>query len=343
MDKKEEVKEIRYPTGCDLLDMVVGGDKDKFGWQGGMIINIVGDKSSGKSFLAYETIAAAKYKYKDDFKWVYDNCESSSIVNSMRLYGFEIMTDDMPKSRTVEEMSTNVRKFLRNLKPEDKAIYVVDSLDGLSSAELDEIVDERQKAFEKGKEYDKGSYQMSSAKFLSQEFFRTLANDIDNKNCLLIIISQLRENVNAGLYAPKFKRSGGKALDFYANTVLWLNTLDKIEKKDRAIGVIINGETKKSKTPRPYRDVTFSILFDYGIDNVGSNLDFLYDLRGKRGDLLKNAKEIDWDGQTFNRDDLIAYIETNKLKNELRARTRQKWEDIEDSIKVNRQSKYGDE
>ena len=337
--------EIRYPTGCDLLDLVVGGEKGKLGYPSGKIINVVGDKSSGKTFLAFELIAAAHYTHKDNFRWVYDDCESGASINSKNLYGFDIIPDDPElavRSRTVEDMSCNVRKFIRSLKKDEFGIYVVDSLDGLSSEELEEMAEERQNAFEKDKDFTKGSYQMGAAKFLSQEFFRTLTAEVEDKNCLIVLISQLRDNVGAGLYAPKSKRAGGRALDFYAHTVLWLTTLEKIEKKDRIIGVVINAETKKSKTPRPFRDCIFSILFDYGVDSIGSNLDFLYDLRGKRGDLLKAAKAVEWDKDTIlDRDALIKYIEHSRLQDELRKRVLDKWEAIEDDIKVDRSSKYG--
>ena len=110
-----------------------------------------------------------------------------------------------------------------------------------------------------GKEIkDKGTYGMATPKFLSSEFFKTQTGKFADKNASLIIVSQVRENLNAGMFGKKHKRSGGKALDFYAHTVLWLTTWIKIKKKDvdgneRQIGVIVEAKTEKSKTPRPYR------------------------------------------------------------------------------------------
>ena len=48
----------------------------------------------------------------------------------------------------------------------------------------------------------------------------------------------------------KYSRSGGKAMDFYAHTVLWLATAKKIEKKENAVGVVVKAKTTKSKTNR---------------------------------------------------------------------------------------------
>jgi RecA/RadA recombinase len=75
----------------------------------------------------------------------------------------------------------------------------------------------------------------------------------------------------------KFSRTGGKALDFYCHTVLWLANINKLKKKGRSVGVTIKAKTTKSKTPRPYREIFFPILFDYGIDSVTASMDFLFD------------------------------------------------------------------
>ena len=42
----------------------------------------------------------------------------------------------------------------------------------------------------------------------------------------------------------------------------------------------------------------------------------------------------------MNRDQLIQYIEENKLKKELKQRVIDKWEEIEDAVAVKRPSKY---
>ena len=75
---------------------------------------------------------------------------------------------------------------------------------------------------------------MGKQKYLSQEFFPQLCDTIENCNVLVIIISQIRENCDMFSF-EKYSRSGGKAMDFYAHSVLWLATCKKIEKKDMAV------------------------------------------------------------------------------------------------------------
>jgi RecA/RadA recombinase len=290
----EQVQERgTFSTGCDLLDLVVGGGL-RYGYRIGSIINIVGDSSSGKTFLACELIAAAYHRLKDKLKWVYDDAESGFTFDTERLYGFKVLPDeeDRVKSETVEEWYCHVREFAESLKEDEKGIYVLDTLDGLSSRQIQERGDERFKAYKKDKKFEKGSYQMDSAKFLSQEFFKNLTGLIEQKNILLVIISQTRDDINSMFNTQT--RAGGKALNFYAHTCLWLYKSQGITAKGIAVGEVVKAKTKKSKTPRPFRSCYFPLIFDYGLDNVGSNVDFLFDLRTPEGDMRGSSESLRW-------------------------------------------------
>lgn len=294
--KKKKINTNSFPTGSDLLDELTGGGESK-GFPTGRIVNFVGDKSSGKTFLALEVIAAAKQIYKNNLKWIYDDSESGFSFNTKNLYGFEIMPvlkKDRIKSDTVETAYCNVRKFFEGLKENEFGIYVIDSMDGLTSKQMNLLADEQYKTFISEKdEKEKGSYKMGKAKYLSDTFFPQLADLIETKNGLLIIISQVRTNIDPMSF-EKFSRAGGKALDFYCHTVLWLANINKIKRKDRAVGVTIKAKNNKSKTPRPYREAYLTIYFDYGLDNISTNIDFLFDLRTPSGQLQKE-KLISWD------------------------------------------------
>ena len=323
LHKKRLNKTISYiPTGADLLDILVGGGEGE-GYRNGTIVNFVGDKSSGKTFLACEVIAAAKNMFKDKLKWIYDDCESGFSFDTTRLYGFEIMPTTISqrhKSKTIEDAYCNVREFLEALKQGEFGIYVIDSLDGLDSREGKKIADDQFKAFKKAKEGEKeekikGSYRMQKAKYLSDTFFPGLADLIEKKNALLIIISQVRYNVDPMSF-EKFTRSGGKAMDFYCHTVLWLANIYKMLKKNRAIGVRIKAKNTKSKTPRPYREVFLDVLFDYGIDNIGSSINFLYDLLTPTGMAKEKDIKLSWDNNIeYTMKQLKEFLIDNKKEN----------------------------
>ena len=304
--------ETRFLTGCKLLDMVVGGAKGVYGFPEGKFINIVGDKSAGKTFLSNEIIAWAHYNIGKKFRWVYDDCEGGYSFNTENLYGFDIMPEDAVRSTTVEEAFCNISDFADSLRKDECGIYVLDSLDGLTSNEQDERAEERLKAFHNDKTFDKGSYGMGKQKYLSQEFFPQLCSKIKDKHILVIIISQVRENVDMFSF-EKFTRSGGKAMDFYAHTVLWLATAQKIVKKEKSVGVVVKAKVTKSKTPRPFRECFFSFLYDYGLDGIGTSVDYLYDLRTPKGDLATKAKALQWGESELNLDKLKKFLNDNDL------------------------------
>jgi len=300
-EREMSVESVVFPTGSDLLDLVVGGGT-LGGYPGGKIINIVGDKSTGKTFLACEIVAAAFHKARRDkipMSWVYDDCESGFTFDTKAMYGFEIMPEkieDRRRSRTVEDLYNNVRDYIEGLKAGERGVYIVDSLDGLTSEEGEKRVDSRFSAYQRGKEFKEGSYLMAKQKFLSSEFFPSIAELVDGSDILLVFISQVRSKLDPMSY-EKDTRSGGRAMDFYCHTVLWLSQRSKITRKERAVGVVIHGQAKKSKTPRPYRAAIVSLLFDYGLDNTGSNIDFLFDLRTPKTAFLSAdaANALVWD------------------------------------------------
>jgi RecA/RadA recombinase len=309
-----------------------------YGYEAGKIYNIVGDSSTGKTFLAVESIAHNIKKHGKKLKFNYDDCEEGCTLDSDKLFGFDVVTEKTLRSHTVEDLFCNITNFVGKLKDDEFGMYIVDSLDALNSEQGVERAEKRVSLMKKGKTLDAGSYNMEKQKFLSNEFFKELVTKLVDKDCCLIIISQVRENIGV-MFGEKYTRAGGKALDFYAHSCIWLAVVEKIKKKDRTVGATIKLKTKKSKTPRPARECYVTFYFDYGIDNVIGNIDFLYDLRTPKGEVKKDTT-IEWDGHEMTRHELVTYIESNGLEDELAKRTVEKWEDIENQIKTERKAKF---
>jgi len=327
MKPKAASKRYLMSTGCTVLDLVTG--KYPFG-----IINIVGDTSTGKTYLTLETLAYLIYKKGKKIKWFWDKAEGRFSWNTKSRYGYEILTDEMEegKSKTVEDMSFNLKKELKNLSGKEILVYIVDSLDGLSSdAELER--DEKKfKAKETGKKLETGTYGTSKAKDLS-EFFRLRVKDIGDKRCLLIVISQVRERIGVS-FGRKYTRNGGKGLDHYSDIIAWLAVAEKHKKKGRECGATIKIKTDKTSNDTPGREGFIELVYDYGIDNIATNINYLYDLKTDTGKNKEgiNKKKLDWDGVEYTKPKLIKYIEDNSLEDGLSDRVIEKWNDIEESI-----------
>lgn len=327
-----QVNDVEYMrTGCTLLDLLIGGKKDVLGFPYGCILDITGDKSSGKSFLKNEIIATNYWKKKAEkkpFKWFSDDCESGDTFDSEEMYGFDIHPSDrklggksVEDSDTIEEMDAHVALMLDSMADSDVGIYAIDSIDGISDKHREDKATKRMNQAKKSLEVkDDGDFGTGQAKFLSQQFFPTKHKKLKDKKCTLLLINQLRENVAAaGPLAPKWKISGGKALEFYFHTQVFLKTVRKIESNGIIVGAFVKATTTKSKTPRPYRECYYSVYFNYGIDNIGSNIDYLFDLRDEKG-MLPTECVIPWNGKAeLNMANLKAWIDSNGWLDECRA------------------------
>ena len=317
-------------SGANILDLALGGG---FPW--GKIINIIGDKSSGKTALAIECIYQAHKRMKDNVGWFYDDAEGGFSFNTKAMYEIDILPENEERySETVEDFISNVKIGIDIGREKKGYIYILDSLDALTcDAEIGRAKD-REKAKEDGKVYDKGTYNLEKQKLLN-EFFRLHRKNIQSSNLLLIIISQIRANIGV-TFGKKYIRTGGKALDFYASQIIELSETEKMvasdDKQVREIGVSVRAKVTKNKIGLPFRQADFKILFDYGVDNVDSNLCYLYDLWTKDG---KTSKSIDvfWKADSFKkRSDLIKFIEYNDLEDELRKRCQEKWYAVEEAL-----------
>jgi recombination protein RecA len=252
------------PSGCTLLDCVLGG-----GYALGRIVNIVGDKSTAKTALATEAMinfvnqfpkGQAAYRESEA---AFDKSYAEAM--GLKLDKIDFGDEDKPLL-TVEDFAKDLDHFLNTqIKANAPGIYVLDSLDALSDdAEMDA-------------EIGKATYGVAKAKMLST-FFRKTARKLEKAATLLVIVSQIRDNIGV-TFGAKYKRSGGKALDFYSSQVLFLahvKTLKKtISKVERPIGISVRAKVTKNKVGLPFREAAFNFMFGFGIDDIGANAEWL--------------------------------------------------------------------
>lgn len=248
------------PSGAKTLDLALGG-----GWARGRIANILADRSVGKTLLAIE--ACANFNIVEPKgKIRYREAESAFDPQYAAALGFPAEKVDFGGDliETVEDMFEDLQKVIEGAKGPE--LYIIDSLDALSDrSEMERSI-------------DKGTYGASKAKLLSQ-LFRRLVRSLAEKDITLIVVSQIRENVDAGLFAKKYTRSGGKALDFYCSQILYLSQIGKLKKTirgvERVTGTRVKAVVEKNKISLPYREAEFQILFGYGVNDKAACLDYL--------------------------------------------------------------------
>lgn len=335
------------PTGSTLLnlgmsDTIFGGPKL------GTMINVIGDSNAGKSFKALTLlIEACLLPRLDHYKMIYDDSEEANSFDMGHLFGpkagkrikspEEDEEGEPHNSHFIEEFNDNLMRLFDKGIP---FIYVQDSFDSLDTEADDKKTDEMRAAREKGTEA-KGSYGMAKAKLASQ-YFRKICSELKKSKSLLSIVSQTRDDINPKTFTTK-ARSGGKALKFYAHHEMWLAVggliTKTVNKKKRVIGVNCVIKITKNKLTGKVREVEFPIYYDYGIDNIGSCIDWLKKEKVWTGDGKINTHDtFSLNGMT--REKMIREIESNNLEKELDVLVGVEWKNIEDSLLLNRKSKY---
>lgn len=255
-------------SGSTLLNLALTGSV-KGGWKLGRISNIIGDRSSGKTLLGIEAATLFIHNPPDGIKprVVYYEAEAAFDQDYAASLGMPVESIDFRQGETIEELFSSLQGVIEDSKEGEGTLVILDSLDAITSAA------DIKKDFGK-QDYDRKAQKLS-------ELFRKLVRSFETANIHLMVISQVRENISNLPFAPKYKRSGGKALDFYCTHIVWLAEVGKLKsaKTEKIYGIDIEAKVTKNKVSKPYRNVRMPIIFEYGVDNIDSMLRFCADLK----------------------------------------------------------------
>jgi RecA/RadA recombinase len=249
----------------------------------------------------------------------------------------------------VEKIAKSLTRRVKALKKGEALLYIVDSWDGVKSAEEAANFDAAALAKEGTKEKSDG-YGVSKQQY-THKFFRNITDAIygsdyateydyklNQKDVTILITSQIRKKINATPFEKDTYRTGGKAFDFWTHACLWLYSAGRLvhDRKGKKItyGVKVRSVCERNKVTAPWKEARFPIVHsdNHGIDNVGSMVDYTF------GPQLKKYK---FKGKEFGtKEKFIQYIQDNDLENELTDATVEEWERIEESAKVKRKPKY---
>lgn len=255
-------------SGCSLFDNMLGG-----GYVLGRVVNLVGDKSTGKTLLAIESCCNFLAAYPEGVIR-YAEAEAAFDLEYAAALGMPVDRvqfagqGENESFDTVEDFYEDLDAFIDQLNGRP-AIYILDSLDALSDRS------------EEKRKIDEGSYGGNKPKKLG-ELFRRLTRRIEESRVLLVIISQIRDKIGV-MFGETKTRTGGRALDFYASQIVWLSEMGKMKKTvegiDRIIGVEVKAKCKKNKIGLAFRECQFPVLFGYGIDDITAAVEWLLDIK----------------------------------------------------------------
>lgn len=249
----------------------------------------------------------------------------------------EPLHKDLEASETVEDMYDGIDRLFKEDEP---FILVVDSETALDTRDDQKKRGKQRAARQKGKK-EAGTFGTSKAKIHSTHL-RGVRNRLKRPGSLLILISQLRENINFGSQFEPHTRPGGLALRYYADLEIWTylkgHIKTKYRDKMRHQGVEVLAKIKKNRLTGKKASARLRIYHDHGIDDVGANVWYLLDEgHWKKNKGIIRAKEL---SVSKREEDLIRYIEENNKERIVQKAVRSVWKEIEEAVAVHRKNPY---
>lgn len=333
---------VLLSTGSTTLNLACSGN-----WRGGVPMGtyglLAGDSDSGKTWLARTMLAeAANNPAFDNHRLIFTDPEHGSLMDMKYFFGKKL-TSRLEEREDVETTEQFYYKVDDDLKDGRPFVHVLDSMDALQSEKDQEQFEKEKKASRKqgGAEDVTGSYGTQKAKKNSGRL-RVIANKIKASDSILILIAQLRQNIGFGATMNPKVISGGMSLKYYAHLVLWTASKGSIKKKvknkDRELGTEVLVKVKKNRLQGKKRSALFPIYHSFGIDDVGSCVEYLLEeghWTASKGRFA--APEFEFSGS---KEQLIKKIEEEDAETELRALVGEVWTQIEDGCKVERKKRY---
>lgn len=357
------------PSGLTLLDCILGG----YGYALGHLVTIGGLPASCKTGYALEAVINFCKKFPDGLIFYFD-AEARLDKPRAQILGVDLsrlnviervkgkikdktvwyyqIGDEKIKcsteefSYTVEDVDGIVRSLIRQYgssvtkDKQKKVIFIIDSLDSVPPAI--EVTTEL---------VDRGGYRTEKSRQLG-EHFRTTRGGVEDSKICYVIIQQVRDNVSG--YGKDYVTSGGWAPEFYRSQGLFLKQGKLLKKvidgQEIVIGCVLHAKCEKNSTGRAYGEIEFDYYFDYGMDNITSNLRYLNDRKRLAEKLPPEIiGTVDKEGKLTvltDMKDITARIEKlpdnerQKIIALLEMETINVWKDIEERARTNRPSKY---
>lgn len=315
-------------TGSTLLDLAIS-DRYPGGVGSGRTTQIIGDNATAKTVVLKEILGAAQrlggfaaeldVEYTPDHersklfgldvgKWIEEETQHTGpdmeLKDAITIQPNYVYRHPQTVEDVFDKEVGGLLKLQDSGKIKGPVVFGVDTFTALpSKAELE-------------RELDEASYNMERAKKMSGGFRKWLKK-IAEADAAIVAVDHIRDNVGT-TFGRKWTTSGGKAMQQYASTRIFLAMEKKLKKNDIVCGVKIKFSVVKNKLAPPFRDGWFYVMFDYGIDDIRGNLEWLKERGEASGDCLLQQRGAWWNwgdkkmGQGLGK--AVRWIEENEME-----------------------------
>jgi recombination protein RecA len=250
---------LRLPTRLLWLNARIGG-----GFVYGRIHELFGFESTGKSLLAMDVCFAAQQcggvvgwidaEYAFDKRWAMKN--GLSMEN---LYVYE--------ENSIDKISDWIRDFSiywRSKLTKNEPIVIV--LDSIAATEVSDFM---------GQDMEDAKAKMGNRAKKIDEFYRSRNKILSKAGIIVIMVNQVRNKLNAGMFESNETTPGGNATKFYSSIRISLTHGKQIKghssggkwkeettgAKAQKVGKFIHVGFPKNKTFSPANNITTAVYF----------------------------------------------------------------------------------
>lgn len=248
-------------TGSYALNYVISG-KFHGGIPIGAITQIIGESSTAKTVFVTSTLREAQAK---GYYTVLIDTENTFSESFAEMIGIDHTKLLMPSPSDIESMEgafETVEKYIKKIREIDKETPIVIAYDSVAVSPIKKELDTEN--------YDSDNMIGALRAKIMGAALRKLNGILRREKVAFVIVNQVRSKVGVMFGNPETAAAGGKSLEYYLSVNLKTNSPKGSGKlfDDNKKPIGIQGTVKniKNKVSIPFRECSFKLLYDKGLD-----------------------------------------------------------------------------
>ena len=254
-------------TGSYALNRVISGDYTK-GIPIGMITQFMGEASTAKTVFATHILKDAQQKGYYAMLVDSENAYNPEFAESLGLDPKKLI---YAAPDTLEDCFQVIEDTIKAIRETDADTPIVIAYDSIAVSPS--------KAEFEAENYDGNNMQGAVRAKSTGACLRKINPLLRKYKVGLVVINQIRNKVGVMYGNPETQAAGGKSLEYYLGVnmkTISNKTSDLIKDSNKQI-IGIQGRLRntKNKVSIPFRETTFKLMYDEGLDPYDGLLDFL--------------------------------------------------------------------